>query len=657
MSYGVKYRNGYTDILGVSHRVDILEDGYSGAVVTVQATRNPVIFSWDPDDGSKYATSIASSMDINLRSPSRQYFKSLFTASKFKYQVIHYTASVPDWVGFLLPDLYSEIYESKDFAVSIKAADGLGLLGNMDFVDGNGDAYTGLKTDFDIIKIMLDKIGNTRGIYTAINIYETTMTVGNPYDPLKQVYTNCDIFNGMTCADVLREILKPYGAVIFQDSNGWNIVRFSQLSGSYVRRIYNTAGTYLYSETHDPVKSLTDENATASNRNVMIMGSTSMNMIPAIQKLFISQDYGKKDNLLPGGDFNIKDWEPQFASNEYRSNIWKMHIDSPFTIGDAVTGYVEDRSTGEMHMAIFGYVFGDLIHNPSMANYAMSKIYLSETEDQRFALKLEYRLTIYDPAAGYLIGPDGNRSANIFIIVKQGSNILDNNGVWVNWTGSIPSDFAAIKLFAPSSVNWNSLEIPISSIPNNGDVEVRVYRAASPFYKDPSWVISVDVKKISFEINGVDTSLEFVTEVDQNNNYIPDTIDIMSGDAPDITNGASIYSGAKLIDASTTTKLWKEVGSNIQEPLVVSLARIISNQYLRPTVSYDALIRHAHLTIGSVIDDPWDLVKYRVLAIRSNDVAECEVRATLAEIIYQENLVTESGEALITESDEPIFEN
>jgi hypothetical protein len=73
--------------------------------------------------------------------------------------------------------------------------------------------------------------------------------------------------------------------------------------------------------------------------------------------------------------------------------------------------------------------------------------------------------------------------------------------------------------------------------------------------------------------------------------------------------------------------------NDIQETLVVSLARIISDQYLTPTVSYDALIRHAHLHIGSVVYDPWDDIKYRVLEIMGHDVAECEMRVKLCEIL------------------------
>lgn len=655
MSFGVKYRNTYTDLLGVSHQVDILEEGYSGSITSIYATSDPVIFAWDASDDTKYATSIASSIDINFRSPSRQYFRSLFTASKFKYQVKHYTATVLDWVGYLIPDLYSEVYDTKDFAVNIKAADGLGLLVNMDFVDANGDAYTGLKSDFDIIKIMLDKLGNERSIITAINIYETTMDDGTGDDPLKQAYTNCDIFYGMNCAEVLDEILKPYGAVLFQDANGWNIIRFSQLKGSYERRIYNSAGTYSSSGTYDPSKTLTDENATLATRNVMVIGATSMQIMPAMKELNINQDYGYQENIIPGGDMNIKDWTQQFASNEYVSNIWKMHLPSPYLISENVTGYCLDKLTGEMYLAIFRYVFGDLISNPSVANWASTSFYLKQDISKKYKLSIEYRFTAYDTVAGYLIGPDNNLTAHLIFVIKQGNNFLNNNGKWVNWTGSIPYPDHCIDLFVPAGQDWLTSEFTINDIPADGDVEVRIYKASSPLYKDPDYTYSVDVKNIGMQVLGVDTSLEFKTTVNDQNNYIPSDIEILCADLPDETYKTAVYKNGKFLSDGTPTLLWKEKGNNIQEPLVVSLARIITDQHVVPSVSYDAVIRHAHCSIGSVITDPWDGCVYRVLSIMSYSVANCEMRCRLCEIIDQEELLTEGGEEILTELGETIL--
>jgi len=653
MSYGVKYRNTYTDLLGVSHQVDILEEGYSGSITSVYATSDPVIFSWDPSDDTKYPTSIASSMDINFRSPSRQYFRSLFTASKFKYQVKHYSATVLNWVGYLIADLYKEVYESKDFAVSIKAADGLGLLVNMDFVDANGDAYTGLKSDFDIIKIMLDKIGNERAIITAINIYETTMDNDTGDDPLKQAYTNCDIFYGMNCADVLAEILKPYGAMLFQDANGWNVIRFSQLKGSYVRRIYNAAGVYSSSGSYDPSKTLTDENETLANRNVMVMGATSMQVIPAMKELNINQDYGYVDNIIPGGNMPKKEftwtWSSLGRNGYYRyvSNKWQLKIPAPQTCSPIIEGAVIDAKNEQMAIKIEGIVDASFLSGKTYAKYAESTFPIV-ADDKKVIFSIEYAAT----AINQTIPAAANIPVDIYIQIQIGSKYRTSTGWTTN--GNDPDSYLSIANYTANS-GWADKSFEIESVPESGTCTIHVLQMFYEYSGSNIFAGTLLIKKIGMEFPEGDTDLEFKTTINDKNNYIPSDIDIMCADLPDITNNKIIYANGKYLSDATPTVLWQEKDNNIQEPIVVSLARIITDQHLTPTVSYDALIRHSHCSIGSVIADPWDGCIYRVLSIGSFNVANCEMRCKLCEIIDQEGLLTESGEEILTETEETIL--
>jgi hypothetical protein len=175
MAYGVLYRTIFKDILGVTKQVDILEDGYAGAVTVVNSSRNTVASAWDPDEDTKYPQLIASSKDIYLLAPTRKYYINLFTSNKFKYLVKYYENSILIWQGYLLPDLYNETYDNTNYIVNIKAADGLGLLKNIDFLDGSGDPYTGQKTDFEIITICLNKLSLNLDIYSGIDMYETNM--------------------------------------------------------------------------------------------------------------------------------------------------------------------------------------------------------------------------------------------------------------------------------------------------------------------------------------------------------------------------------------------------------------------------------------------------------------------------------------------------
>jgi len=655
MSYGVKYRNTYTDLLGVSHQVDILEEGYSGSITTVYATSDPVIFAWDPSDDTKYPTTIVSSMDINLRSPSRQYFRSLFTASKFKYQVKHYTAAAEDWIGFLIPDLYTEAYESKDFAVNLKATDGLGLLVNMDFVDANGDAYTGLKSDFDIIKIMLDKIGNERAIITAVNIFETTMANTDYDDPLKQAYTNCDIFYGMNCADVLAEILKPYGAILFQSKEGWFVVRFSQLKGEYTSIWHDSLGNVDSVESYSPTISLTDENATASARNVMVMGASSMQIIPAIKSLRINQDYGYNDNIIPGGNMPKKEftytWTDLGRNGYYRyvSDKWQLKIPLPNTVSPIIEGAVIDAKNNQLALKIEGIVDRSLLYGKANAKYAESSFPIV-ADDKKVIFSIEFAASATKSYSRPVVL--ANIPVDIYFRIKIGTQYRTDTG----WTtdGTNVDSYLSIANYT-ANTGWTSKSFEIESVPESGTCTIQVLQMFYSYVGENVFDGTLLIKKIGMEFPEGDTNLEFDTIVNNENNFKPADIDIMCADLPDITNNKIIYSNGKYLGDGTPTVLWQEMFNNIQEPLVVSLARIITDQHLIPSVSYDALIRHAHCNIGSVITDPWDGCMYRVLSIRSYSVANCEMRCRLCEIMDHEGLLTEGGESILTETSETIL--
>jgi hypothetical protein len=65
MAYGVKYRLEFSDVLGNGKKVEILQDGYTGAVLPMIGTGNPVQIVWDQDDDF-YQPIIGSSCNVNL---------------------------------------------------------------------------------------------------------------------------------------------------------------------------------------------------------------------------------------------------------------------------------------------------------------------------------------------------------------------------------------------------------------------------------------------------------------------------------------------------------------------------------------------------------------------------------------------------------------
>ncbi len=50
MAYGIKYRLEFSDVLGNGKKVEILQDGYTGNVLPMIGTGNPVEITWEEDD-------------------------------------------------------------------------------------------------------------------------------------------------------------------------------------------------------------------------------------------------------------------------------------------------------------------------------------------------------------------------------------------------------------------------------------------------------------------------------------------------------------------------------------------------------------------------------------------------------------------------------
>ena len=91
MAYGVKYRLEFSDVLGNGKKVEILQDGYTGDVLPMIGTGNPVKITWDEDDDF-YEPIIGSSCTLNLMVTDDVQYDNFWEADEFEYKVIIYYA-------------------------------------------------------------------------------------------------------------------------------------------------------------------------------------------------------------------------------------------------------------------------------------------------------------------------------------------------------------------------------------------------------------------------------------------------------------------------------------------------------------------------------------------------------------------------------------
>lgn len=310
-SFNEKYRLDYFDIQNNTNaRIKIFENGYAGDVITSVEGQDTTIILNKPtvDVNNKYVPIQPSYADVTLTSMSNFQYISLFTQDDRKYQ-LQYEKPVGTlrWSGFVTPSVFQEQYITPPYASTIRFVDGLARLKDYLFIDDQLNRYYGTMSEIKILAMVLSKTGLKLPILSGINMFEAAMGKTASDDPLAQAYQSLDAFyedNGTpwNCSDVIAEILKPYGAVIFQDDGFWNILCVEQTLTSYAYRTFDYTGTYTGNGTYNPVKNIDAVNLFFADQ------SQNLNIIPAYGVINLRHDLAPYPNYLDGGDFRPVDW-------------------------------------------------------------------------------------------------------------------------------------------------------------------------------------------------------------------------------------------------------------------------------------------------------------------------------------------------------------
>lgn len=141
------------------------------------------------------------------------------------------------------------------------------------------------------------------GSETTVRIYEGVR------DVMSQIYVDPANYwqeSAMSCFDVIKEQLKPYGARMYQANGAWFIVRFDLQNVEYLRNRYTSEGVYEFSEYFNPILNITSPKV--SNTNIWVFENMKLEMNPGYRKQTGVQELGYVENLIPGGDFDLTEF-------------------------------------------------------------------------------------------------------------------------------------------------------------------------------------------------------------------------------------------------------------------------------------------------------------------------------------------------------------
>jgi hypothetical protein len=298
MSWDIKYRCEFTDILALDWKIDFEDEtAHSGDPVSMQGTGTPLKFNFLSNSQAVFEDPIhGSTVDINIYSDTHFQWAGFYAYEEQKWRISIYYGSTLYWCGFINSKGYNEPYDGVSYPVIISASDCLGYLKEIPFSD---TALSGHKAESQIILDILSKIRYT-GFREFVNIYEESMSTTVNDSPFDQTSVDTDIFKDSKCYDVLVEILKKYNACIRTVGGNVVIYRPIELSQATIYGRIFTSGIPKTSTTISTEQFVSRSTVVTDLRDVE--GGNQGVQDPA-KKVTINQDYGNKDSWLDNWKF------------------------------------------------------------------------------------------------------------------------------------------------------------------------------------------------------------------------------------------------------------------------------------------------------------------------------------------------------------------
>lgn len=476
MSWAIKYRKEFTDILGLDWKIEIEEDAYAGSVIVIpESTDSPLNIQYLANSDELFDTPIkGSKADLTIYANSNFQWVDLYTYQDQHFRMSIYYNSTLYWRGYVLSDNYQEPYDTPDYAVTVSATDGLGILKNYlyassDVVSGGTETityYNGRRLESQVILDILGKIGITE-FKEYINIYATGMNSSVNDSPMDQLYIDVDVFKDQNCYDVLNSVLIKYNAVIRQHLGEYFIYRPTELKSIVYGRHF-TGATTQTSLSYSPDQFISRSTVTDLRD---VNGGTLMIQGPS-KKITCTQDYGNKESWI----------------DNYKFEKTSFHFGPPYTVDNW------SKSAGMLPPDIRPSLDGDdgvvfLCHD----NYTYTKylyqdfgIYIVTTSD---VIDFEFEYQWLNEEGATVTGQ------SITFAVFSGDlshSLQEDDATYCSWiTGATP--IGIIEDVPDGHGEWNTWSRKINGLPLSGTYRIIFF---APSASHP--VIYTGIRNVKF---------------------------------------------------------------------------------------------------------------------------------------------------------------
>ena len=392
MAYGLRYT--LTQILrdGTSSVVNIYEKDYTAGIVTPYDAVELKIQSNASED-EPMPQIISSQLNISFVIPlenTATIFPNLLGFDDRKYYVEYKNETNILWVGYLFNDYMQVPFTTGYVQVDLVATDGLKLLeyAKYNLTDlGSTNATTKL---INVIATCLNLIAypTQLKLVTSCSYYAATMSdrgAGTANEPFNQTYQYRRDYIGLTCYQVLENIVKSFGCRLFQSDGKWQLLTINEQANT----------TQYYTEyTISPTISVSasgtlDNNVTINPYvlgNVHFIDDSQTKIIrKGYPKIILTSKWQGSDNYFMNGDF--KAYTDQY-SNTGVTGWYRGKTGGP--LASANNFFVNNLSdNNDIFMAIYSTGVSSYLHS---GDNLSTTAYLPFLDIPSFTVAFQYKI-------------------------------------------------------------------------------------------------------------------------------------------------------------------------------------------------------------------------------------------------------------------------
>jgi hypothetical protein len=452
MAYNNKYKITVATKSNTISYLYLLEDGYAGSLIEYPAIN--LELQYIPKSDDVFEAIMASQLNISIDITDYPTLMPDFTTlDDRKYLVKLYNNDTLEWQGWAISDSVNVSYTTGRQELSFNAVDGLGILEKINYPISTTTNLVDLKKCTEYIFTSLNLIGFPTGlnIISGISYFSegmTNRTTNTASDPLNQSYLRITTFlndnnQSFSCLEVLNEILKGFGARLFQTEGKWYIISPNQFAQStYYFTEYNSSGTVVTSGTKSLIGNI--EGYTGNTSGLYYVDNSQTKILrKGYNKISYEKDIDYPNNYITNANLQIYTGVDPFGwtLNATSGAFSKLKI-YEFTDFNSIILYHGTSSTAVAYPNFLPSVkFNDVI-------------------------KLSFDISNIIPFATQSI------IVKVSISVNDGTNVyyLNNSLSWVSTSTTYDVEFTGGAFPTPPPAISQSISIDMPPAPTDGDL-------------------------------------------------------------------------------------------------------------------------------------------------------------------------------------------